>query len=238
MSTLTVLMNKVKSDLDLEDEINPFTNNKDLRRFFNDSIQDAEAEIHNIFEDYFLAETDLTMTSGSSLVSMPTDIFANKIRKLMYFHPTLSQRYTINFLRNLQTIMSVDSSDNYKYRIINDTDDGGVPKIKLFPDSQETSTNLKCYYLRNAKTFDIDGSDDSENVDIPEFERFLVARVKMFVYEKDSDPRFQVAQIETERYRKMMVETLSRSRPDDDSLIQPDYSFYDDFSDSYGDDYA
>lgn len=232
MSTLTQLMDRIKSDLDLEGEINEFTDDTDLRRFFNDAIRDAEAEIHDIFEDYFLAQANLTMATDSALVDMPTDIYANKIRRLMYFPTAANQRYTVRFMRSFEEDMDIAANSDYMYRILNDVDDLAI-KISLSPVSRETSTNLLCYYLRNAKVFALDGTDDSLSTDIPEFERFLIARVKMLVYEKDSDPRMQVAAADMERYRVMMISSLSRARPDDDNLITADDSFYTDFANPY-----
>lgn len=67
-------------------------------------------------------------------------------------------------------------------------------------------------------------------IDIPECSTFLIEWVKANCFFKDGDPRLQASVAKLEEQRKMMVDTLVESEPDLDDTIQPDLSFYTEFS--------
>jgi len=233
MATFAQLMDRIKDEMDLHDSnSNPaqtlFVSDKDLRVYLNAAVRDAEKEIHNLFEDYFLSITDLTMTLDSKIVTFPSNIYANKIRKLFYFPTDKNNRYEIKRIIDKTLLMDIEDNDDYMYQIVNDSTNGN--HIELNPASRETSTLLKCLYIRNAKTIATDGTEDSEMLDIPECEDFIIAHVKAAVYENDGDPRMQKAEQKTEKERGQMIKSLNRSVPDEDTLIKQDLSFYDDFS--------
>lgn len=232
MATLQNIIDRLKADLDVEDQINPFVSETDLIRFINSAIREAESEIHNIFEDYFLSEEDLNMVNGGSFIALPSDMFANKIRALIYNPTDQNQRYEIKPIRRLEEIQYIDSQDDYRYKIFNDADlTSGVAMIRLYPPARETTADvIKCYYLRNATQFATDGTENANTVDIPEFEAFLEAHAKVKVYEKDGDPRMQEAKEDRERQRKIMIESLTRMAADNNTYVLKDTTFYDDFT--------
>lgn len=231
MTTFGQLLERIKDDLDIEDTENPFISDEDIRQYMNEAIEDAESEIHNIYEDYFLQIGALTMTNGSKSVTFPTNIYANKIRKLFYFPTDKNLRYEVKPIRDKQVLMDVESNDDYQYHIINDSVAGN--HIELEPASRETSTNLKCLYIREARKFLTDGTEDAIQIDIPEFQRFLRQHAVYHILLKDGSPMAAEAKENMDRYRVKMVETLNRSVPDDNDVVAQDLSFYQDFTGSF-----
>jgi len=73
---------KVQRDLDIESEV--FVNDAELLGYCNDAIDEAEAEIMGVYSDYFLARETITLVSGTETYSLPSDIFAHKVRRVMY----------------------------------------------------------------------------------------------------------------------------------------------------------
>lgn len=225
--TFSFLIAKLKDELDLNDNINPFTDEEDIRRYINEGIEDAEAEIHNLFEDYFLTKTNLAMTKDDPFMSLPLDIYANKIRRLFYFPTEMSQRYEIKRLRDISKIPYISNESNYRYYINNSLADGN--RLEIYPTPRETTSDILCIYLRSARTCALDGTDDDLYIDIPEFSRFILAYAKASIYEKDSDPRAALALQERERLRTAIVSSLTRAIPDDNNEVPLDIKFYRDF---------
>jgi len=126
MATLAYVMEKIKDDLDLYENVNEFIEDEDIRQYINEAIKEAEAEIHNVFEDYFLTYTSLTLTEDSEVVALPTDIYANKIRKIFYYPSIESNRYEVKRLYRLADYLDVDSQDNYRYLINNSASAGNT----------------------------------------------------------------------------------------------------------------
>jgi hypothetical protein len=222
--TFGYVLEKLKDDLDLEEDKNAFITDEDILQYLNESIHRAESIIHNIFEDYFLSQTNLTMTSGSQIVALPSDIFASKIRKLFYFPSNISQRYEVIRIRDKNKLMDVRDNDFYQYQLMNDATNG--EHIELSPAARETSTNLKLLYIRNAKQFATDGTEDSQLIDIPEFHRFILQDSKANIMEKDGDPRLPETLQRLNAYEQEMTSTLTRRIDDEDDLIRQDLSFY------------
>lgn len=90
-----------------------------------------------------------------------------------------------------------------------------------------TSTGSSFFTLRVAAT---DTIIDATVIDIPEFSTFIMEWVKVKCMFKDGDPRVSISQALLEAQRKIMIDTLTESEPDDDNEICPDYSYYTDMS--------
>lgn len=229
MTTLAEMIDNIKDDQDLEDEVNPFIEDGDIRQYINSGVRLCESHIHNIFEDYFMTLTDLTLTSGSDIVSLPADIFAQKIRRLFYWHSNKNDRYKVKRLKNLDKLMDVTSTEKLEYFMTNDPTNGVRIILNRDANASEASTPVRCFYLRNARTFATDGTEDAESFDIPEFERVVENYARKRVYLKDSDPRSEEAERELLQDTELMIGTLTRREPDEDDEIVMDGRFYRDF---------
>jgi len=231
MTTLKEIRDQVIDDLDLSEEI--FVDEPELNRWINDGISVAESNIHTIYEDYFLSEVETAIISGQNLVDYPSDIYANKIRKIIYTDG--NGHGESHEVRRVKSLLEATSRDLYdtnnktailEWSPINEAATGR--KIRLFP-TEGRAGNLIIWYLRNANKLVL----DADICDIDEFSRFIVQYVKTQVFLKDGDPRTEDSKGLEEQFKKEMVDTLSNMIPDNNNEVVMDMSHYDE---SYGSD--
>lgn len=227
--TLAQIKTKIKNDLDLNDE--QFITPNELLGYINEAIDDIEAEIHTIYEDYFLASANIALVSGTSDYSLPSNIYANKIRGLVYSNG--SRIYKIKKLSRSNQFEEmafinqyISGTEDLQYKIVNASAAAG-PVIRFFPTPQETSASaVTIWYIRNANKL----SADTDLCDVPEFANYVYQFVKVRCYEKEIHPNLAQAAVERDRLRNLMQETLRDMIPDADSEVEKDFSFYEDFS--------
>ena len=229
--TYQAIKEKVESDLDLKDE--SFITPEELMGYCNEAIDDAESEIHAIYEDYFLNSETLALTEGQSEYSLPSDIFANKIRAVIYSNGSIN--YPVKRIRDsrkfytLALINQFGQADDYCYILKNPSAATGM-KLVLYPASRETSSNnVTIWYIRNANRI----TSESDVCDIPEFVNFVIQFMKVRCYEKESHPNLAMAIGALEKQRKLMVDTLTEMVPDSDNTIEMDLSFYQNFDQNF-----
>lgn len=219
--TYTELKSYVQKELDIEDET--FITANEILSYFNEAVDMVEATIHTIYEDYFLTNSNIALVNGTSTYSLPSDIYAQKIRGFLYDNGS-DKKYEVKRLKKLNEIPFIDSNDYYRYIITNDSTNG--LKIKFYPTPSETSsTNLTLWYLRNAKKF----STGTDVCDIPEFTSVIVQYVRWKCHNKEGHPDTGQDYGLLEKMRQDMVETLTGRIPDEDNEIIKDMSFYADF---------
>ena len=285
------IKDRVRNGLDLIDE--DFITDAALNDFVNEAIDQAEAEIHTIYEDYFLTRKKIRFVVNKNLYLLPPNIYANKIRRFQF--RVGSTRYDINKLKEIRHTLFIEPDEDYRYKIVNDnfaisglptigspiitdvsdTDNldigaqvngvgiptdslitaitdspntitisanataggatttlniGGDYQIKIYPPSRENTfgrgeEGVTLWYLRNARRLEL----DTDECDIPEFIPYIVQYAKMRCYEFEGHPNTVKAVADSDRYKKLMVETLTQMIPDDDSRIPMDFEFYWDF---------
>lgn len=226
--TLKDIRDQVIDDLDLNEET--FVSETDLNRWINDAIEDAEGEIHVLYEDYYLTEEDpVAITAGQTKVDYPADIYANKIRKII-FSDGSSNSIATHEVKQIKDITRAkeldiyyDSSTNPILRWMPSNKASEGRKIRLFPDSGRSGF-LYVFYIRNATKL----VADTDICDIDEFERYIVQFTKTQAYLKDGDPRADDSKILEEQLRGKMISQLTDMAPDDNTEIEMDISHYDD----------
>lgn len=149
---------KVLADYDLEDET--FISPNELAGYHNEAISDAEAEIIELQGEYFKTKYFLPWTQGVSIYNLPVNIYANKIRGIMFsngstIYPIV--RYKRQYKFQDQTFTDVyGQSDDYRYDPINDVP--GQAQIEIKPAPRETAilypaaslfTPAIMWYIRN-----------------------------------------------------------------------------------------
>ncbi len=228
--TLEEIKTKVEADLDIEDEV--FIRPTELLTYINEAIDECEGEIHTLYEDYFLKYVDVAVTNGLTSLSIPTyipDIYADKIRRLVFTLNGGTQTYTVERLRDSnkfeqKAIYDANATtDLYKYMLVNQTP--GNPQIIFTPQIRE-SGNITIWYLRNANRLSV----NTDVCDIPEFINFIFAHIKLSVYSKEGHPNMSSQQQKLEMERQRMASTLSNRVPDDDNTIEADTSAYEDMN--------
>lgn len=213
---------KAKVELDMDTEGEDFVSDTELMGYVNEAIDEAEAVIHNLNEDYFLNSDLVSVVNGTSDYSMPSDVYANKIRLVQWNDGT--NKYAVRRI-TLEDIPYVESGDDYRYLVLNTASTG--PTFRLYPTPAATdSTSLRRYYIRNATRMTATNS----NCDIPEFISFVLAFTKVKVALKELNPLVETFQAELEKQRQLMVETLNEMIPDGDNSIPLDLSAYTDMN--------
>lgn len=229
MLTLTYsdIRDKILRELDLEDEV--FISEDEILGYYNDAVDDAEAEILGIYEDYFLTSEVLALELGTSGYSLPTDIYANKIRRLIYDNGS-GQIYEIPRIRDWKKFLKKAIGDrydtgglDYQYMLQNVSADTGV-QLLLVPPSKETSEDsVRIWYIRNANH----ATTDSDKCDIPEFMSFIYASMRCSIRRKEFNGDVPPTELqELERQRKLMIDTLTSMVPDDQTEIEQDLTHY------------
>jgi len=227
--TLSEIKTKIKNDLDLIDE--QFITASELLGYINEAIDDVESEIHTIYEDYFLTSANIALVSGTSDYALPSNIFANKIRGVVYsngsrIYPIRKMQSSTQFEEMALINQYVSGTEEYQYKLVNSSAATGI-RMRLFPTPQETSsTAVTVWYIRNANTL----SADTDPCDVPEFINYVYQFVKVRCYEKEIHPNLAQATVERDRLKNLMQETLRDMIPDNDSQIEYDLSVYEDMS--------
>lgn len=219
LPTLADLITELDNDLDLTDEV-MITSAEKIANF-NKGIDEAEQLVHNLCEDYLLQKEPLSMVSGTAEYSLPSNIYANKIRKIIYDNG--STTYEIRKIRDLAKIPDVQDSDDLRYLIY--TNSSGVQKILLYPTPAETtSTYVTIWFIGNANRLSV----DADVMNIPEAKAYVLTRAKLECARKEGHPAQVALEGEVERQRQLLVTTLSAMTPDEDTKLTLDTSYYDD----------
>mgnify|MGYP003343896097 FL=1 len=201
--------------------------------YFNDAVREAVSHIQKLGleDDYFQKSVKYSLTVGLTELDLPSDIYAAKIRGLVYHTP--SKIYEIKRLKgkdkfvNREWLLRPEANTTfYQYDLENPSPTSGF-KIKLYPISYETLTD--CLTLNYVRTVEVITGDDSL-VDIPEFYSFVKAFVKMKITAKENSDYAMAAKADYDKEKQLMLETLQEMTPDYGNEIQGDFSFYWDHS--------
>jgi hypothetical protein len=225
--TWSEIRTKVENDLDLQDE--SFITATELLAYANEAIDEAEAEIHSIYEDYFLSRATITLVSGTDEYDFPSDVYANKIRGIFYKNgstvvPVKRLKESRKFEEYTINLTTSAAPGCYNYLLLNQT--AGSPQIVLSPPVVESGAYIQVWYLRNANRLTV----DADVCDIPEFASFVMQYMKVRCYEKEGHPNLQKAMYDLEAQRVQMTDTLTAMVPDAENQIEPDMSAYDDMT--------
>lgn len=226
--TYEEIKDKVLKDLDLQDEI--FIDPDEMMAYANEAIDEAEAEILGLYEDYFLTSSSLALVAGTAEYSLPSDIYCHKIRAVIYRNgTTVFPIEKIRENKRFETIayeLIYNDGVTYKY-IIKNVSAATGPQIVLYPAARETSAaNVTLWYIRNANRM----TEDASLCDIPEFASFIIQYMKMRCYEKEGHPNYESSVSILDRQRKLMIETLSEMVPDGANHVEMDFSPYEEMS--------
>ena len=236
--TLLEIRTQIKDDLDLNEET--FVDDSDLDRWINDAIEMAEAEIHSLYEDYFLDSVTVPIARNDNTVDYPSNIYGNKIRKIIYRESLTDFNSVSHEVMREKDIIRAEALDIYntdtqnpilRWVPINSATTGRT--IRLYPKTSRDGF-LVIYYIRNANRLSL----DTDVCDIDEYSRYIIQAVKTQVFLKDGDPRTQESKVLEDQLKGEMIESLSNMTPDNNDEIELDMSHYDDMVGGYYRDYG
>ncbi len=235
--TYADLTTKIINDLTLDGE--DFVEPDELLGYANEALRAVEAEIHSLNEDYFLRSASVKSASGmvTGLVSgqekydLPADIYAHKIRRIVYKNGTTV--FPIERFKDWKKFEKLEESRAastgtvvYNYLIENAI--VGQPQIVFAPVPRETGDFVQIWYLRTVNKFT---GDDADVCDVPEFINFVLQYVKVRCYEKEiGHPNLAKSMQDLMLLKQQMAETLTAMVPDAENEIEADFSFYADHS--------
>ncbi len=225
--TLLDLVTKVREDLDLQEEI--FIKPTEMIGYINEAIDTAESAVMGLYEDYFLTRAELSLVSGQELYLLPVDIYAHKIRRMVYSKgPTV---YKIHRMRDWKKFenyaLDKYTSSGYvqAYFLVNSTP--GAPQILFSPTPTiAADAAVTIWYTRQANRVEF----DPDILDIPEAYKFIVSYTKQKCMMKEQHPGYNEQKNTTKEEKQDMLSTLATMIPDADNEIEPDYSSYQEHS--------
>lgn len=169
---------KVKRDLDLneEDPEETFVKTDELIGYYNEGIDEAEAEIMTLHEDYFLTSDYVPLAQGSDTYDMPKNIYANKLRDVMFENGSIIyevKKFRMRFkFEKIAFGRQFGQADDYRYFLTNDAP--GKRKFVIVPAARETATlpplsnpftPMRRWYIRQANRIPITGDfTNPENI--------------------------------------------------------------------------
>lgn len=227
--TLADIRRKIQVDTDTEAET--FVQPSELIAYINDAIRDAESEIHAMYEDYLLTRQTITLVNGQEAYDLPTNIYAMKIRGIMYNNGN-GRVFEVKKIKDwykfrTYTLNTIEPTTNPDYQYFLENSTPGSPKFLLSPLSTEAGPYLTLWYLREANKLAV----DTDICDIPEFLNFIYAHVKVAIASKEKgDPMMQKLLQDLADERQKMNATLANITPDFSNEIQPDLRLYDEMS--------
>lgn len=137
--TYREMQSKILRDLDLEDET--FISKNEMVGYFNEAITEAGSEIESLNKEYFLTKYYLPVVSGASRYALPPNIFANKIRGLVYQNGSII--YQVKPFGRRNKFEDIAFSEQYgqadDYRYLLDNNVIGQAQLKLHPASRDTA---------------------------------------------------------------------------------------------------
>jgi len=148
MSTKTygTIKTFVQSKLDLQEE--NFITASELLTYCEEAVNFCEGEIHklNIEDQYFVACTNIRMVAGQKFYALPTNMYANKILRVVYTNGT--NVYDVKRMTRRQRFEdkeitdTTDGSTNYyRYMLVNNDPNVGT-QLELSPRAAETSSQI------------------------------------------------------------------------------------------------
>lgn len=221
--TYAQLSSKVEKDLATEDEL--FVQPSELMGYFNAAIDLAEQEIITLYEDYFLNRATLALVEGIEEYDLPTDIYAEKIRRVIYKNGSIV--YPVERVRDWKKFEQYAinqvyaSNQDYRYFLYNPV--AGQYKMLLTPVSRDTGNFITLWYIRTANHF-VNGG--SEILDIPEAANFIMTYVKVCVAAKEGHFNLENMREDLQAEIQLLNSTLANMVPDANNEIEPDLRLY------------
>ncbi len=238
LPTYNELETKVRADLDLQDSDN-FIGQDEFAGYMNEAIDSAEALIMTTCEDYFITSTPLTLVQGADSITLPTDIYAQKIRELIYkngdrIYPLEELRDPQMFYRKAVLDRQATALEEYCYFLKSATA-GVQDTLMLTPPAQESGAFLEMWYIRNANRIPLQAAPDSATraaqlatvIDIPEWRLYLEQYCKMRCYEKmENAAKHENAEAKVLKMAEFLVINLKDRKQNNKNEIPPDISHY------------
>ncbi len=195
----------------------------ELVAMVNEAINKVEARVLTLNQDYFLTRTSVSLLAGETSITLPSDIYASKIRRVFIKQGSKPKRKLFR-AKNLDE-MEVYSDDYYdvkklRYVILN-----GVSERTIELSHNNFDSTVDIYYTKNSNKINTtDG--DSQICNIPEYADAVMAWMSYLIEFRDKTPAMAQAKDDYNSIIRDLVDTLSVAVNDEDNTIEPDFSFH------------
>lgn len=217
----------ISEELEIADE--DFVSKAKCREWANEGIDDAESLIHTLNEEYFLTyQAPVEFEVGIDAVDLPDNIYASKIRSIIISNGR--DAYELKRLTSLEKFITyrqsrLDTTLNkgpLVYFPVNESE--SAPRCMFSPATTTDEWSYEFWYYRNANRLE----DDEDVCDIPEFTSYVFQWIRERVEWKRraGSATHRAAQVELERLRAQMMNTLKDMVIDGDNGIEQDLSHY------------
>ena len=136
------LQTKIQYDLDLQDET--FIQGDEMVGYVNEGLKECFSEILGMRQNYFLSKWFVPCVAGNDLFILPPNIFANKVRGVIYQNGsiiyTMKQMREKQLFENIAYVNQYGLSDEYRYLIRNDNP--GLPNMQIVPPIRSVDTAI------------------------------------------------------------------------------------------------
>lgn len=220
MATLSTMIERVQNELDLQDE--DFIKSDEITTYINSGIKSAANIILNLYEDYFLDSVTGTLVMDQGYIDLPTNIWAQKIRRILYNNG--SKKRIITRIKKLEDTILLQNTEDYRYMVTNNSTNG--LRINLYPTPRESGSYLTIWYIREARAL----TSLTDILDIPEGEDYVVQYAKDKCKNKEAMSPDAPPSAALKEQEDLLVSGLMNRFPDDDNDIEPNLSFYEEHS--------
>lgn len=228
MRTFGDLKIQLEKEIDTEDET--FVQDTEVQGYFNSGITLIESEIIKLGlrEQYLSKEAFISTVQDQTDYSIPTDMVANKIRKMVYRNNSGNIVYTLKPLRTEDSFETEDmyaqyvASEYYRYTIYKV---GELNKLRLTPRALNSVTNaIRVIYFGKLNRYTADTID----CDVPDIcYELLLSYVRYRIYGKESHQNTNGERTDMVGWLTLMRETLQNQVADPDmDIMDGDYSHY------------
>ena len=229
--TYIQLQEDVTDPLDIEVGDDSFIKQSEMIKYCNKAIDKAEKILIQTYQDYFLTRDLLTLVDGQEAYDAPDDIYAMKIRNMVYYGS--SDVFEVERMRDYKKFIKYryekeyyigGSEYAYRWFLIN-TDPGAWQQ--LISPTPTGSGTIERWYIRQANRI----VSTTDIMDIPEARDFIVAYMKYRCILKqqrgnNESNEISVALNEVKEEAVDLRNTLSMMIPDGGEDIEPDFSSY------------
>lgn len=228
--TWTEIYAQIVSEADLADE--DIIDETEMMGYCNEAIDEAETRVNALNEDYFLRrDRSVTLVIGTDEYALPTSIWAQKIRTIMYRNGTTS--YEVKRIPTLKKFLEYSASRALsisdpnvalRYFVLNDSAD--AQKIVFTPVPAEAGQYIEIWHIRQANRM----TTGADKMDIPEAMNFVMAYLRERVWFKCAagSAKHADASKKLDVERENLPVALKEAQPDGDNEIEADIEGFDD----------
>ena len=224
------LREQVEAELDTEDE--SFVQESEMIRYFNSAVTLCEATMVKLGlrEKYLQSESLISLVQGQTDYTLPSDIVASKIRKVVYRNGPLvytMRPMTVEAGYAIEDVNKITTSCEYYYYMLYKI--GTDIIFRITPGAVSSVANaVRLVYMKSLNRY----VNETDLCDVPEIcYEYIQSYVRYRVYAKESHQNTADEKANMVALNQLMQETLANQIADPQAdEVEQDMSHYDDMN--------